>query len=174
VKHVTRRQIHAYGLAALLLLVVALGVALAMLGHSTMAGGPQWSGGALGGAIIAMGIVVMVAMGVGATLGAEEIARLRRDRAHRQGHPVRAARVVSTARVAEADAADRWVLEGPGQDAADRSLADEILGVRSAEYTGRRLDSPGTYDLDEDAVDALVRQQAHHRAGRRTLTHHGR
>lgn len=77
----TRRQIHAYGLTALLLLIIALGVALAMLGHAMMAGGPQWSAGILAGGLVVLTIVVMVVMGVGFALVGDEVERRRSHRA---------------------------------------------------------------------------------------------
>lgn len=73
----TRRQIHAYALAALLAFLVAVGVALAMLGHATMSGGPQWSAGAIGG-LLAVGLVTLfVTTIVGATFVGEEVERYR-------------------------------------------------------------------------------------------------
>lgn len=74
----SRPQIHAYGLTALLLFVIALGVALAMLGHATMAGGPQWSAGALAGVIVAGTVIVVVTLAVGFNAVGEWA---RRDRA---------------------------------------------------------------------------------------------
>lgn len=142
-KYASRRQIHAYGLAALLLLVVALGVALAMLGHSTMSGGPQWSGGALAGVAAAGFIVFFVTLIVGVTAAGEWLGR--------------------GGNGAEPDAG-LWFVEDepPVYDAAA-----DALWARYAEPAA-------VHELDEARVDALVRQRAHHRAGRRELTRHGR
>jgi putative copper export protein len=57
---VTRRQIHRTSLTGLLAFIVALCIALAMLGHATMAGGPQWSAGALFAVFVVLGIAGIV------------------------------------------------------------------------------------------------------------------
>ena len=144
-KHASRRQIHAYGLAALLLLVVALGVALAMLGHSTMSGGPQWSAGALAGVAAAGFIVFFVTLIVGITAAGEWLGR--------------------GGNGAEPDAG-LWFVEAerPAYDAA----AD------AAAFWAQAIARESVYELDDADVDRLARQRQHHRAARKALAHHGR
>jgi hypothetical protein len=60
----TRPQLQAISIAGLLALIVALSVALVMLGHATMSGGPQWSAGALGGVIILLALASVVCISV--------------------------------------------------------------------------------------------------------------
>jgi len=144
-KRATRPQIHAYGLAALLLLVVALGVALAMLGHSTMSGGPQWSAGALAGVAAAGFIVFFVTLIVGATAAGEWLGRSDQS--------------------PEPDAG-LWFAE------AERPVYD--AAADAAAFWAQAIARESVYELDDADVDALVRQRSHHRAARRTLTHRGR
>lgn len=145
-KHATRRQIHAYGLAALLLLVVALGVALAMLGHSTMSGGPQWSAGALAGTAAAGFIVFFVTLIVGATATGEWF----RSRGNRTPEPN----------------AGLWFVED--EQAAYDAYAE------AAAFWAQAVARESVYEIDDADVDRMVQARRHHRAARKALTRIGR
>lgn len=159
-KHATRPQIHAYGLAALLLLVVALVIALAMLGHSTMAGGPQWSAGALAGGLVVLAIASLIAIVIGIE-AVEDLAARRRAK-----YAAQAIRL----------AGHRTIPGSVETGAKARSLADDLLGRQNDDpeataYWARDEAHTAVYGPDDAAVDLLVRQRSHHRAARRSLTH---
>lgn len=144
-KYASRRQIHAYGLAALLLLVVALGIALAMLGHSTMSGGPQWSAGALAGVAAAGFILFFVTLIVGVTAAGEWLRQLG------GGAP-------------EPDAG-LWFVEDerPVYNAAAEASA----------FWAQAVARQSVYEIDDADVDRMVQARRHHRAARKALTRHG-